>query len=268
MYWKEYSRKALVLAILFGVFFSCRSNNAPEKKTASSTQTSELTLKKQIKRMVESELSINAQENYSMQIIFKNLNADTLKDAVVLVNRKEFAYQHFKEKDHSKFFDKMGHTASFNYVFVKLGGMDQLISANPMAVGSNVDYKLNASFLHLISPTQLDICVTYRIRNSLHKNYYTLRNHRLYLVFSYPVFDKIGDKNPQVYQAIPEISPVREAKDIALYKGKILNYNLGKIEDLYNYQPDSIVATDSLVGYFILDENKMKYVTPMPPVQD
>lgn len=270
MYWKGFNRLLICLGCCCLLLItSCKSHKgkSENKQLTPKKSQSSLSLKKQINRMVESELNIGANEKYSSKIIVKNLNADTIKDAVVLVNRQDFAYAHFKNDKSTEFFDKMGHTASYNYVFVKLGGQNKLIYANPMAIGSNVDYKLSVRFLRLTSPTNLDFCVTYRIRNSLHNNYYTIRNHQLFLVFSYPVFDNIGDPVPTAYKAIPKISELRTAKDIALYKAKIIGYNTGDIEDLYGYKAKGIEATDSLVAYFIFNPKKMKYVTPMKPIE-
>lgn len=267
MFWKGFKECTLVCFII-GVLglVGCNSKTTPTL-SSQNIEKKVLSTKEQIVRLVESKLSINAVEDYSIEIIEKKIDDDTLMDALVLVNRKAYTYKYFKEKKNFDFFESVGHTASYNYVFVKLGGLDHLIYGNPLAVGSNVDYPLTADFIKLTSPTTTDFYVTYRIRNSLHRNYYTVRNQQLFLVFSYPVFDKIGDPKPESYTAVAKVSPVRIAKDIALYKAKIKNYNPTEIKDLFDYKPEGIITTDSLVGYFILDESKMKYVTPMQPVK-
>jgi hypothetical protein len=97
----------------------------------------------------------------------------------------------------------------------------------------------------------------------MQRNYYTVRNDRVFLTFSCPVFDSIGESKPKVYSIEHKESTVRLAKDIALYDGKIPSYDPTKIEDINNYSPKEIISTEELYVFFIFDESTMSYVTPM-----
>lgn len=263
MYWIGFKK---YFGFVFLVFFVLGCSSTGEEKEKANGESVTFDFDKQmseayIKRQVESQLKITATEDYAIEIKYEYINSDTIKDALILVNRKEYALSHVKSKDTERFFEKTGKTGPYNYVFVKLGGKKSLISTTP--VGSNVEYDLNATFLELTSKANKDFYVEYRIRNSLQRNYYTVRNNSIHLTFSCPVFDEIGEKEPRVYDIRHEISSVRLSKDIAMYHAKIKDYNSNDIADPFDYKPEEIIASDDLYVYFIFDEKAMKFVTPM-----
>ena len=264
MFWKEY--KCFKFALLSSVFLFLTACSVEEKEDVIHSQQENekkksLTEEEQIIRQVESKLSISAVEDYDIQIKYKHIDEDTLRDALILVNRKEFAFQKAKNTNTERFFENTGHTGLYNYIFLKMGGSKELISTNP--VGSNAEYPLKSEFLELTSKAHQDFFVEYRVRNSYYRNYYTFRKNNLYLTFSCPVFDSIGEPNPRVYDIQHETSPVRLAKDIALYEGEIVDYNPKEIENINNYEPKDIVRNGELYVFFIFNDKSMKYVTPM-----
>lgn len=214
-----------------------------------------------VKREIESRLKINSAENYKIKIVKEYIDRDTVIDAVILVNREEYAIDKAKKKDNLKFLEYLGYTGPHNHVFVYLGGKDKFLQAPP--VGSSIKHELTVNFEIVTTPSQKDFFVEYRSKNSVYRNYYTVRNNEIYLTFNCPVYSEIGDPEPKAYDIQHLESSVRLAKDIALYNAKISNYNPSKIEDINNYTPDEIVATDELFVYFIFDDKKMVYVTPM-----
>lgn len=257
MFWIRFS----ISFVLMGAWVGC----SPEEENLQTPASQEEVISEEQKiiRQIENKLGISAAETYDIQILYKHIDPDTLKDALILVNREDHAFQRVKQSNSETFFEKTGYTAPQNYVFVKLGGTDQVISTTP--IGSNVKYPLRAKFIELTSKAHQDFYVEYRIRNSLQRNYYTVRNNNLFLTFSCPVFDSIGAKQPKVYDIQHLISPVRIAKDIALYHGRFLNYDSKTIEDVNGFdpQPDEIIGTKDLFVYFIFDDQSMKYITPM-----
>lgn len=264
MFWTEFKHNKLLF--IFSIFFISSACSSEEKKSDNEINTEvkgveTLTDEEKTISQVESTLGISATENYDIQIEYKHIDQDTLLDALILVNRKEFGHQKAKNTETERFFESTGYTGPYNHVFVKLGGSDKLISTTP--VGSNADYSLNVEFLELTSKAHKDFFVEYRIRNSLHRNYYTIRGDKIYLTFSCPVFDNIGDEKPTVYDIQHTNSDVRIAKDIAMYNGEIVDYNAEEIENINKYTPKDIVSNGDLYVFFIFDERKMKYVTPM-----
>ncbi|WP_101334380.1 hypothetical protein [Brumimicrobium salinarum] len=103
----------------------------------------------------------------------------------------------------------------------------------------------------------------------MQRNYYTVRNNKIYLTFSCPVFDHIGEANPEAYAIKHKESSVRIAKDIAMYNGVIEDYSLSSIDNPNGYTPKNIISTGELYVYFIFDSSDMKYKTPMQsPTED
>jgi hypothetical protein len=264
MFWTKFKRKNLYFLfsiILFSAACSSGNSENDNKLASEKTEEESLTEEEKIIRQVENILEITAAENYDIQIQYKHIDPDTLKDALILVNRKEYGHQKAKNNNTERFFEKTGHTGLYNFVFLKLGGSDKIISTTP--VGSNADYPLTVRFLELTSKAHKDFVVEYRIRNSVHRNYYTVRNDKMFLTFSCPVFDGVGSPNPRVYDIQHPTSEVRIAKDIAMYEGKIVDYNIEEIENINEYTPKEIIRDGDLYVYFIFDDKKMKYVTPM-----
>lgn len=180
MYWTEF-KKIATLALTVFLLSSCAENaeKAEEQVKAEAKQETAITKEQQIARLVENELNIPATEEYDIQILYKNIDADTLEDALVLVNRKEAGFQNAKLNDREHFFANTGYTGLFNYVFVWLGNSKSLLKTTP--VGSNVNYALRAEFLELTSKAHTDFYVEYRVKNSLYRNYYTVRGKEIFL---------------------------------------------------------------------------------------
>lgn len=249
----------IVLPIL-SLFTACADEGDTMNKT-SDKQESSLTFEEKAKRAVEADLKINASEKYDIQIHKAYIDRDTIEDAVILVNRKQWAFERIKKNKNEKFAKKIGYTGPYNNVFVYLGKYNKFISTP--TIGSSAEYPLEVEFETITTPSQKDFFVDYRIINSMHRNYYTVRDDRVFLTFNCPVFDSIGELEPKVYSIEHRESSVRLAKDIVLYEGKIPGYNPSEIENVNNYTPDEIISTDELFVFFIFDEKNMSYVTPM-----
>jgi hypothetical protein len=256
----------LSLSLLFFlmIFVACKSE-VKEKKDSRKGQKSSLSFEERARRSVEADLKINASEKYDIQIHKAHIDRDTLEDAVILVNRKQWALEKVEKDGNSNFAKKIGFTGPYNNVFVYLAKYDKFIPTPN--IGSNAEQGLDVDFEVLTTPSQKDFFVDYRIRNSMHRNYYTIRNDRVFLTFNCPVFDNIGSPNPEAYSIQHRESPIRLAKDIALYHGEISGYNPSGIENVNNYLPKEISSTGELFVFFIFDEKTMSYVTPMENVK-
>lgn len=261
MYLKKYKFLLSLSILLFSLLLTACKNENNKVEKSKKEKKSSLTFEERAKRAIEADLKINASEEYDLQIHKAYIDRDTLEDAVILVNRKQWAFERAEKNENLNFAKKIGFTGPYNNVFVYLGKYDKFISTPN--VGSSAEYSLEVNFEVITTPSQKDFYVDYRIRNSLHRNYYTVRNDRVFLTLNCPVFDKIGDLKPVAYSIQHRESTVRLSKDIALYHGEIANYNPSKIENVNNYSPDQIISTDELYVFFIFDEKTMSYVTPM-----
>lgn len=261
MYLKKSKLYLSIAFLLFAFILSNCKNGSEESNNKENKEKSLLTFEERAKRAVEADLKINASEKYDIQIHKAYIDRDTLEDAVVLVNRKQWAMDREEKKGNLNFAEKVGFTGPYNNVFVYIAKYDEFISTPN--VGSSAEYPLDINFEVITTPSQKDFYVDYRIRNSMHRNYYTVRNDRVFLTLNCPVFDNIGEPKPEVYSIQHRESSVRLSKDIALYHGEISNYNPTQIENVNNYSTDEIKSTDELFVFFIFDEQTLSYVTPM-----
>lgn len=251
-----------IISISLLFFFSCE-----ERQQIEDTKNDEAieidNFEEWAKRQVETLLKINATENYTMTIHEEFIDRDTLIDAVILVNREEYAKIKAAEDGDTSFEELVGYTGPYNHVFTYINGSKKLHQAPP--VGSSAEYPLTVQFETICNPSQKDFFVEYRVKSSVNRNYYTLDKGKVILTFSCPLYDFMDPQNPIIYAIKHQESDVRISKDIALYKGNIVNYSPNDINDFMSYYPEEVVATDDLYVYFIYDKKRMKYVTPMKP---
>lgn len=257
-----YTNSILFLSLLLLSACQERKNNpAPPNEIAQATED----LDNWITRQVESLLKINAAENYTLAIHQEYLDRDTLIDAVILVNREEYAKKKAAEDGDTSFDEILGYTGPYNYVFTYINGSKKIHQAPP--VGSSAEHPLTVQFETISNPSQKDFFVDYRVKSSINRNYYTINNGKVFLTFSCPLYDFMNPEKPTLYVIKHLESDVRIGKDIALYEGNIPNYDHTKISDFKSYYPNNVVSTDNLYVFFIYDKKKMKYVTPMQPQQ-
>ena len=109
-----------IISISLLFFFSCA-----EKQQIEAAKNDDITeidnFEEWAKRQVETLLKINATENYTMTIHEDFLDRDTLIDAVILVNREEYAkIQEEKLEEMSEKYSGGGNTR-----VIKIGGGNQ-----------------------------------------------------------------------------------------------------------------------------------------------
>jgi hypothetical protein len=245
-------------------FYSCDSNeNRKTDVDISDDQLFDTDFEAWVRRQVEAKLQIPATENYTLTIHREYIDRDTLIDAVILLNRREFARQKALADNDTTFEAMVGFTGPYNHVFTHVGGTKSIHQAPP--VGSSADYPLTVFFEKISNPAQLDFYVEYRVRTSVNRNYYTIYNGKVQLIFSCPLYDFMDPENPVIYKIKHLDSEVRLSKDIALYNSKILGYDQTKISNFYTYYPEAIEDSEDLYVYFVFDQRSRKYVTPMRP---
>ncbi len=250
---------------LFILLISCEENQLTTATKNENTSLNE-NFEDWVRRQVEVMLKINATENYTLTIHREYLDRDTLIDAVILLNREEFAKKKAAEDGDTSFEELVGYTGPYNHVFTYINGSKKLHQAPP--VGSSASHPLTVKFETISNPSQKDFYVEYRVKSSVNRNYYTLINGKVVLTFSCPLYDFMTPETPTIYSIQHVESDVRISKDIALYYGQIQNYNPAEIDDFMNYYPQNVTTTEELFVYFIYDKKRMKYVTPMSPPKE
>lgn len=259
---------SLIPLILYLFLINCSNDETekiahPQRKNSYSVFDSNFT--NWVSTQIETTLSIQASEKYDFKIHTNYLDSDSITDAVILVNRAAFAEQKAKEGRDTKFEELTGFTGPFNYIFTFKGGSSKLNVLPP--VGSSANHPLTIQFESISNPSQQDFIVEYRVRNSVNRNYYSFNNGMASLIFSCPVFDLMNENNPEIYYIDHVKSNIRHSKDIAMYYGMIEDYKVEYASD-FNYYPSQINSSDKLFAYFIYDQRKQKYITPMKPQSD
>lgn len=258
-------RIALLISLI--TLFSCQQavenneNTEQEVAVEKNDPTHFKNFEERVKYVVMEKLAIPSNEKFSFEIKREQLNADEKEDAIILINRLEFAINEAAKTENPSKRAELGYMGSFNHFIYYDGAKDEF--SFPVVVPSSAKAPLKVYFEHLQSENYKDIIIEYRIRNSAFRNYYALNNLDLQLVFQWKTFDRIGESMYEANYFTYEEGTFCLVKDIVIYKGKIKDYSTS-IPDIYNYNKE-IIKTNQLEYRFMFDPNKGKYVTNAKP---
>lgn len=251
--------KFVVLSILFMAITAC-SENEQEKDVFNNPiikKDDNLSFEDRLKREIEAKLSIPVTEKYTIEIKRAHLNNDDKKDAIITVNRLEFAIDEATKETNPAKRAELGYMGNYNYFFFYDGNRDKV--SVPMLVASSAKSPLEIKFENIQSEFYQDVCIEYRIRNSKFRNYYLLENGAIQMIFQWKLFDLVGTADYEANFIEYQEGSISLAKDIVIYKGKIKNYST-KIDDVYTYNP--IIEKSKEITYrFFYDPKTMKYMT-------
>jgi hypothetical protein len=239
------------------------TSSCDEESTATGAESSETksetrneSFDARAKREVVGALAIPANEKYSIRIYKEYLNSDTIIDAIITVNRMEFAINEAIRNKREAKSAEIGFTGNYNYIFYYDGALDKI--SNPIFAPSSPGRELDVEFKSIVSPTRKDLILGYRIRNSGWKCYFSVFNdHDLMMVFRWKSFDFAGEDNPEAFVHSYEVNANQVPKDIAIYESEIDSYTKN-IGDMYTYIP-SITKKKKLKFKFFLDPIEKKY---------
>ena len=222
------------LLALYGCSDSPKVNNDAEQESPENEKDNKnLDFETRIKREIEAKLSIPATEKYTLEIHKAHLNADEKEDAVITVNRLEFAMEEASQGQTAKRAE-FGYMGNYNFFFFYDGQLDKI--SVPVTVASSAKSPLRVSFDNIQSEIYKDVIIEYRIRNSAFRNYYQIENGSLMMVFQWKLFDFAGTDNYEANFIEYQPGTYSLAKDIVIYQGTIKNYNK-QIPDVYKYNP-------------------------------
>lgn len=208
------------------------------------------------KREVSGKLSIPANEKYTVQVYREYINSDTIMDAIVTVNRLEYAMDEAIKSGKQAKKAETGFMGNYNFFFYYDGAKDQF--SVPLPVPSSPGRPLDVSFEHILSETSNDIVIGYRVLNSGYQSYFSVFNESdLALVFQWKQFDKIGDPQPEAYIQKAVTTPDSPYKDICIYQSQIDGYSTN-IGDIYSYVPQ-ISKQGTLLYQFTFDPRFGKF---------
>lgn len=254
-----------LIFLFLPLFFlaSCGNNDDSEEtaentdnETETDTKESDTEFFNRAKREVMAKLKIPGNEDFKMQVYREEINSDTILDAIITVNRLEYAMEQAVKIGKQAKMAQIGFMGNYNYFLYYDGATGQF--SVPIPVPSTPGRPLDVSFEHILSPVRNDVIIEYRVLNSGYKSYFSVFNERdLLLVFQWKYFENAGDDNPTalVHKIVEQPNSVY--KDIYIINSEIDNYNKN-IGDIYQYTP-SITKEKEVLYKFTFDPRFTKY---------
>ncbi len=224
----------------------------PEKKELADTGP----LDERAKRHVESNLGITATEEYTLEIFRENLDGDDKEDAIITVNRLQFAIDEAVRNGNVAKRSELGFMGNYNYIFYYDGALNKI--SPPIAIPSTPHKLLNVRFEHISSEDYKDILIDFRIRNSSFKDIYTVSNHTPRRIFQWKNFDGLGSTTKEAY--VFEFKPGTTGfqKDILIYKATFQDPK-GDF-DVMTFEPQ-LTPSNQLEHRFFYVAQQGKYAT-------
>lgn len=240
-------------------FFAC------ETKTEDTTEVDiekveNLSFDQRKERHITGSLSMDATEIYTTEIFKEKINDDEFEDAIITVNRLDYAKKNTANLKNAKQIAEMGYMGNYNYFIYYDGKLDKF--SVPVPVPSSPINKLKVKFENLSSEKYKDLSIEYRILNASFRNYYTIYGDVLQEIFQVKIFDHLDESKPEAYFIEYDKGSICDVKNIMVYDGKISNYP-SKIEDVYQFEPE-IVKVNKLSKRWFFNPKVMKYMSEDP----
>jgi hypothetical protein len=218
----------------------------------------DLSFEDQLIREITGKLQIPSTEKFDYKVYWENLNPDDEKDAIITVNRLEYAKERATQSPNPAKLAEMGYIGNYNYFFFYDGKKQRF--SRPIAVPSSPMKELKVIFKNIQANSLFkDLIIEYRIQNSAWHTYYMLEGDMMNQVFQWKVYDKIGTSEAEANYFELDEGRLSLTKDISIYKGKITNV-YDKNESIYDFEP-AIEKTSVLSYRFFYEPNARKYMT-------
>lgn len=236
--------------------FSCSSDSSENTVINNTEPNSEkVDFETLVKRHVEASLEIPSTEKYTMEIYKHKMNEDDIEDAVVLVNREEFAMKEAEASPNLTQRASTGFMGKYNFVFYFDGAKDRLTQPIPMA--SSAIHPLKIKFKPIQTEGYDDFIIEYRIRDAGFQSFFTIKSNIPFLVFQWKVYDYLNTPDQEcIYLGTAEGSRSL-AKDILVFEGKFK----GKVPNMQEEMTATIENTGRLKYRFFYEPKLGKYAT-------
>lgn len=250
-------KKEIHLILLSFLIFSCEGE---KQKTEIKKEEVAVKLSGEVekiaKRHIEAELSIPASEKYSFHIYKENLDGDSEMDAIITVNRLDYAMNKAAMENKTAKRAELGFMGNYNYIFYYDGKLKQ-ISA-PVILPSSPKAELKVSFENVFSSKHKDILVDFRVLNASYKDIYTVSDHNPKRIFQWKNFDGLKSVISEAYYFEYVSGSIGLEKDIVVKKATLIQPQ-GEI-DIFTYEPE-LVKTNEIVHQFFFHPESKKYMT-------
>ncbi|MES2799559.1 MAG: hypothetical protein V4638_06055 [Bacteroidota bacterium] len=253
-------KQFLLIAISILVLTSCGEANTDNPTIVDPTVDLDpdqfLPIEKRAKKFIQRSLGIPASENFTYKIYKKELNGDGKEDAIITVNRLEFALKTAEESPNPAKMAEVGFMGNYNYFFYFDGSSRQISNAHP--VPSTPQRELAIDFEHITSENYFDFIVHLRIRNSSFSDFYTVEGSTAVSFFYWKRFDGLGTTDLEAYHFNYTEGSMSTRKNIVVTKAKV-ELPAGTT-DFYTVDP-MIKGTSDIVHTFFFHNTQKKYVT-------
>jgi hypothetical protein len=240
-------------------FWSCKEDTSEliEENTESGPPTkAKQSLRAYADRMVRAQLSIQANEQFEMKIYRAQLDEDGIEDAIITVNRLDFAMKEAAVSPNAAKRADLGFMGNFNYFFFFDGKLDML--SPPIAIPSSPLLPLNVQFENISSEKYKDILIDFRIRNASYKDFYTISKHTPRRIFQFKNFDGLGTDQTEAYHFEFGAGTFGPQKNIFVMEAKL--EELPKGADKNTYIP-KVQPIEKIKYTFFYLEQEGKYAT-------
>ena len=251
--------KALItIFTVSALMFSCGTEEAiDDPKLPKETNTQEGgDLRSRAIRHVEAKLNIAATERYTLEIHKQNLDGDDKEDAIITVNRFNYALEKARQSPNAAKLAEIGYVGNYNYIFYYDGALDLISPA--IAVPSSPYLPLEISFEPITSTEYSDVLVTYRIRNSAYRAFFTVENHTPARYFEWPIFDELGTPRAKAFSFAYVSTAMNPRKNIQVYQAKI---TLSDTTTNFNVAKPLLTKESKVLYEFFYLPAQQKYVT-------
>lgn len=205
---------------------------------------------------VESVLGIPGNEKYSLKIYKEHLNGDDEIDAIVTVNRLEYAMNEAAKSDKTAKSAEIGFMGQYNYFFFFDGKSGQF--SIPMLIASSPLSELKTSFENITSDAYKDVMFDFKVLDGSFKDFYTINGMTPTRIFQWKNYVGLNTNESEAYHFQFGQGTMGPRKDILVMKAELIQPK-EKI-DVYKYEPE-IIKKDELMLRFFYHPSTGKYMT-------
>lgn len=155
-----------------------------------------------------------------MAIYRSRINADTVTDAVVTINREDFMIDRYTREGRIAKMAEIGFIARYNYFMYYDGAAGKF--GPPIPVPSSCNVPLQVDFTRITSPEKKDIIISYRAKDSGWKDYYAVVGETaLQKYFQWETYTRILKEDRTVKMHYIDSTLGIFPRDIVIYKSEL-----------------------------------------------
>lgn len=260
--------KYLIFCLFLGALFftSCQGNSVKDAEDDGivmpefgADDDEGLSLEERAKKQAMAKIGIPANEDFSFKIYPAYLNNDNVSDAFITINRLNYAIESTKGHRDIETLKKNGFVGNYNFIMIYDGESNQF--SIPIPIPSSAAKELEVDFVNLFSDEYVTAEVTYRIKNTEFKNFYSVSDGIMEKIFKMITYDQAGEKDVHGYvYEIQEEGQFSSVKNILTYEAVLENSEeIGK--DWFTPEA-KLKKTDRLYKRWFYDPKRASYVTP------